>query len=209
MSSQPPKKSWADMVKSGLEGSPRPKAVMASSSPIRSSATPKKSQELPPQPQRLPQPAPPLPPIDSKSAVQPCFDTIKNRGYPLGFESKAQFEECMQELMSTAEAQGIICKGAGVRGSAVTFTSSNPFKVGQSFDSRGQGKSDIDAFLVSDEWLKCRPNGKGFFHPDKVAEKYPNLVAWGEKWSEKLGREITPAIFRSDAPAFDEPYIPF
>jgi hypothetical protein len=115
----------------------------------------------------------------------------------------------MQDFINTAEEEGIDCEGAGVRGSAATYTSSNPNKVGQYFDSRGKGKSDIDAFLVSDGWLKCRPDKKGFCHPAKVADEYPKLVACGKKWSDKLGREITPALFRHSAPAFDEPYIPY
>lgn len=200
MASPPPKKTWAELA-AGAADKPAPKpAAKSYEPPARTGAG---------EPRVQPKPAArPLPAGGSKP-VQPCFSALEERGYPLGFESRDQFESCMEDLCQAAQKQGIACKTVGVRGSAATYTSSNPHKKGQTFDSRGQGKSDIDAFIVSDSRLACRPNASGFFHPDKVAESYPKLAEWGEAWGEELGREITPGVHKSTSPALDEPYIAY
>ena len=208
MSTQPPvskPKTWTDLFKPTVQVTPPTAQILNKPSTTTQSVQPV---NLPPPPRVVPKPTTPLPSINSTSPVVPCFDSIRDRGYPLGFRSEEQFAECMNELYQAADNSGIESEGTGVRGSAATYTSSNPNKPGAYFDSRSK-RSDIDAFLVSDGWLECRPDRKGFVHPDKVAEAYPKLVEWGQKWSQKLGREITPAIFRSDASAFDGPYIPY
>ncbi|MCG2594424.1 hypothetical protein LZ009_16730 [Ramlibacter sp. XY19] len=200
MSSPPPKKTWAELAAAAADKPPSKPAGKSFAPPDKAGAGQAKTQ---------PKPADkPLPAASSKP-VQPCFSSLDERGYPLGFENRDQFETCMEELCQTAQKQGIACKTVGVRGSAATYTSSNPNKKGQHFDSRGKGKSDIDAFIVSDSRLECRPNKTGFFHPDKVADAYPKLAEWGEAWSEELGREITPAVHKSTSPALDEPYIAY
>lgn len=164
----------------------------------------------PPAPRTVPEKPPrtSLPPASSRAAVTPCFDSLKERGYPLGFQSESQFIECMQELCEAAKDDRIEVQEAGVRGSAATYNSMNPNKTGQHFDSRGKGKSDIDAFIVTKSHLNSRPSREGFFHPDKLKE-YPALVKWSEDWSKKLGRDIEPAAFISTAPALKEQYIKF
>jgi hypothetical protein len=197
----PPRKSWLDVASASLPAEKQKPADPAQSSPAKTVAA---------QPKAEPKPAAKtLPASSSKSSVKPCFSSLDERGYPLGFESRETFEACMEDLCKTAKGQGIPCKTVGVRGSAATYTSSNPNKKGQYFDSRGKGKSDIDAFIVSDKRLDCRPNRDGFFHPDKVAESYPALAQWGEDWSEKLGREISPGIHKSTSPALAEDYIAY
>lgn len=44
-------------------------------------------------------------------------------------------------------------------------------------------------------------------HPDKVKQAYPKIEEWNQKWSKKLGREVTAGAFRSDAPAMKQPKI--
>jgi hypothetical protein len=194
----PPKPTWAQLAAKSLPDQ-KPKEQPRKAPPLKTAA---------PKPKVEPKTAKPLPKTASKS-VQPCFATLKERGYPLGFEDRESFEECMEDLCQTAHDQGIACKTVGVRGSAATYTSSNPHKKGQHFDSRGKNKSDIDAFIVSDTKLECRPNRTGFFHPDKVAESYPALAGWGQDWTEELGREITPGVHKSTSPALKEPYIAY
>jgi hypothetical protein len=197
----PPKKSFLDAAKTSLPPKQDKPVDKAAEAPAKAVA---------PQPKAVPKPATKtLPASSSKTSVKPCFSTFKERGYPMGFKDKEEFESCMQDLCNTAQEQGIACKTVGVRGSAATYTSSSPHKKGQHFDSRGKGKSDIDAFIVTDTPLDSWPNKYGFFHPLDVAEEFPELAEWGEGWGKKLGREITPAVHKSWAPALKEPYIAY
>lgn len=201
MSSPPPKKTWAELAAAANEKKPEPRKPAG-----KSFAPPDKSAAG--EPKAQPKPADKPLPATSSKPVQPCFSSLKERGYPLGFESQAQFDECMQDLCATAQQQGIECAVVGVRGSAATYESRNPRKKGQYFDSRRK-KSDIDAFIVTDSYVKCRPDRKGFCHPDRVAESYPTLDKWGEEWGKELGREITPAIHKPESPALKEDYIAY
>jgi hypothetical protein len=197
----PPKKSFLEAAKAAVPAGKDKPADKARQEPAKNVA---------PQPKAEPKPAAKtLPASSSKSSVKPCFSSLKERGYPLGFESRDQFEACMEDLCQEAQKRGVACKTVGVRGSAATYTSNNPHKKGHYFDKKGEGKSDIDAFIVSDSRLDCRPNRDGFFHPDKVAESYPDLAQWGQDWSNELGRDITPGVHKSTSPALKEDYIAY
>jgi hypothetical protein len=125
----------------------------------------------------------------------------QDRGYPLGFKDKAEFDECMGELETALSDSGIPTTAVGVRGSSVTFNSNNPNKVGSYFDKKGKGKSDIDVFFVSKGFLKVAPSNKGVFYDDAVAAAYPLIDAWNDKWSKKLKppRKVAVAGFRPSA----------
>ncbi|MFN7922240.1 MAG: hypothetical protein U0Q16_19205 [Bryobacteraceae bacterium] len=122
------------------------------------------------------------------------------RGYPLGFCDRQQFEECMQDLCNTAHACGIPCDTVGMRGSAVTFWSKSPHKKGHFFDQTGWKKSDLDAFIVS-RALKQGANAVGFVHPNWIENSYPELEDWSVKWSRLLDRDISVAGFVAGARA--------
>ena len=123
---------------------------------------------------------------------------IQARGYPLGFKDKAEFDQAMGELKSALEQEGVKFSAIGVRGSSVTVNSNNPKKKGSYFDKRGKGKSDIDVFFVTTDRLKSAPSKKGIFYDKDVAEQYPAISAWNQKWSAKLkpARKVAVAGFR-------------
>jgi hypothetical protein len=58
--------------------------------------------------------------------------------------------------------------------------------------------SDVDVFveLADDVAISASKKIPGFIHPDKMMKEYPALRTWSEKWSKKLGREITPGGFK-------------
>jgi hypothetical protein len=162
----------------------------------------------PPPPKAVPKPVPKPPPV-VVGAVVPCTDPL-NRGWPLGFESEEQFQVCMNELYKACEESGITVKYVGVRGSAATYKSRNPHKKGQTFDSKGKGRSDIDAFFVTTDFFDdIRPNKDGFFHPDKMNREFPALKEWGKKWTKTLRRDITPGAFRPSAAAMNQDRISY
>ncbi len=107
----------------------------------------------------------------------------------------------MSELQTALTDSGIKASAVGVRGSSVTFKSNNPNKVGSYFDKKGKGKSDIDVFFVTTDRLKCAPSKKGIFYDSAVAEKYPAIDAWNDKWSKKLvpPRKVAAAGFKPSA----------
>jgi len=115
------------------------------------------------------------------------------KNFPRGFRDRSQYDKAMQELKEAAVKDGISDAQPGVRGSSVTGRSHN--KPDRPFDG-GTKPSDIDAFIQTDSSLSSF-NKNGFAHPDKVARNFPNLKAWGEKWSNELGREVTPAIWKN------------
>ncbi len=106
----------------------------------------------------------------------------------------------MTELESALKDEGIPVSSVGVRGSSVTYHSNNPKKVGSFFDKRGKGTSDIDVFFVTKAHLKPQPSKTGFFSDKKIAEKYPKIDAWNNKWTGQLGRKVAAAGFRPTAP---------
>ena len=201
-------KSWADILKgSSSPTTTSPKTVTSSpvTTPVDTSKT-----TSPPPPLVTPKPTAKPSPTKSTKPVTTCpSPSPLERGYPMGFDSKEQFEECMQSLCDKLSDMGISCSELGVRGSAATFQSNNPNKKGQYFDSRGKGKSDVDAFFVTDDRLKCYPSKVGFFHPDKVKAEYPDIDDWNDEWSKKLGRKIEAAAFKSSADALTEDYISY
>lgn len=131
------------------------------------------------------------------------------RGYPMGFRNKEQFEQCMQSLCAAVANSGISCSSVGVRGTAATFNSNNPYKPGHYFDKKGKGTSDLDVFFVTDERLACAPSAAKFFHPDKIESNYPKIAEWSEEWTGTLGRETTAGAFKSSALALGEDHIAY
>jgi hypothetical protein len=94
------------------------------------------------------------------------------------------------------EKEGIAVSAVGVRGSSVTVISNNPNKRGKRFDG-GKKASDIDAFFVPKGFLKCSPSGGGQFRDDDVAEEYPAISDWNQKWSEILNRPVAAAGWKA------------
>lgn len=192
-----PNPSWADIV-------------AANTAPSSQSHAP--SAPIPPAPPPIHQPVMgPTLATTSVSAVETCKKKIAARGFPNGFSTREEFRACMQDLCDTANAQGIVVKVVGVRGTAATFKSANPNKPGHHFDKKGPNSSDIDIFFVTDSFLAnpARPNKHGFVHPDKIAEAYPDIEGWNQEWTTKLGRDATAAAFRSASPALTEPHVPY
>jgi hypothetical protein len=128
--------------------------------------------------------------LDEKEALA-IAEKIQKRGFPLGFTSMEEFQQCMDDLINALKDSDIPWVAVGVRGSSVTFFSRNPSKKGNYFDSNPAEPSDIDVFVIVGQrtYLKAQPNANGFVHPDKMKEKYPALGEWSQKWSAKLQRE--------------------
>jgi len=115
---------------------------------------------------------------------------------PRGFNDAEQFTQVGSELKIALQESGIQFSNIGVRGSAVTNVSSK----GGAFRETALGNlksSDIDVYveLTQEIGLKASENIEGFIHPGKLFEKFPALEKWSEKWSQVLGREITPGAF--------------
>jgi hypothetical protein len=181
-------KSFADVVKASKAKDPAPSKV----------AAPAKV----PTPAVLPVAAVKPPPVAVASGVASCpSPSPQERGYPLGFKDKAEFDDCMGELDTALAEEGIDASAVGVRGSSVTFKSNNPNKKGSYFDKRGKGKSDIDVFIVTKDYLKVKPSKKGIFYDKDMAAAYPKIDAWNKKWSGKLDpkRKVAVAGFRPAA----------
>jgi len=182
-----PKLTWAQIV-----GSKKDDAPVVTSGPPPG----------PPTPSVVPTPTIKPPPVTVSGGVASCpSPSPQDRGYPLGFKDKTEFDQCMSELEAALTDSGINADAVGVRGSSVTFMSNNPNKVGSYFDKKGKGKSDIDVFFVTTDRLKCAPSKKGMFRDSDVAEKYPAIDAWNDKWSKKLNppRKVAAAGFKPSA----------
>ncbi len=118
------------------------------------------------------------------------------RPVPRGFSNAEQYAQCMKELNEALAKSGVTDAKIGVRGSAVTGQSSKggPFRMKA---EGGRPPSDVDVFIESDQLTGKLNTRNGFAHPDKVMKDNPALEQWSERWSTKLGREITPAGFES------------
>jgi len=185
------KKSFLDVVKANLPKDSTPSPAVSSSAPVTV-----------PSPSVVPKPAIKPPPVTTAKSSASCAPkTPKERGFPLGFKDKAQFDECMGELATALSDEGIDATAVGVRGSSVTFKSMNPRKKGSFFDKRGKGASDIDVFFVTDDRLKPRPTKSGMFHDSDMAANYPKIDEWNKKWSDKLDpkRKVAAAGFKPGA----------
>jgi hypothetical protein len=68
----------------------------------------------------------------------------------------------------------------------------------------------VDVFIELKEDIDLTDSKSipGFIHPDKLAKRYPALKQWSKKWTQKLGREITPGAFKPDT-FTDKDIIPF
>lgn len=163
---------------------------------------------LAPKPRYTPAPVE-KPPEMSAGAIENCKKKIAARGFPNGFKSKEEFEECLAELCSLIEASGIPVKAAGVRGMAASYKSLNPGRVGHHFDKNGPRTSDVDAFFMTEARLKlgARPSAAGVFQPADVAAAFPEVAGWSERWTERLGRPVTAAAFTS-LESLKELYVP-
>lgn len=122
------KPSWAQVVASSTS----PPPIQTSGQQPSSTAQPPSSS--PPPPKLTPVPVKKPGPVTTSKPVAPCTNP-QARGWPLGFESEQQFVECMDELEQACKDSGIALKGSAVRGSVATYTSRNPHKKGQHFDS--------------------------------------------------------------------------
>ncbi len=112
---------------------------------------------------------------------------------PKGFASQEQFAQAGAELEAALQQAGIKYTNIGVRGSAVTNVSSK----GGGFRETAIGNlkaSDIDVFIELAQKVGLNASGKteGFIHPMKLMKEFPALQQWSQKWSEILGRQITP-----------------
>ncbi|NLW47278.1 MAG: hypothetical protein GXY86_08080 [Firmicutes bacterium] len=113
---------------------------------------------------------------------------------PRGFSSAGQVKQCTVELEQALSKSGLKVKSIQVRGSAATGVS----RKGGNFRMEAQNglkPSDIDVgieFSDTVQNITTSKNQLGFIHPDKMMKNFPELKAWSEKWSEILGREITP-----------------
>lgn len=120
------------------------------------------------------------------------------RSIPFGFKDEEEYNQCMGELQDTLEKEGITDATIGVRGSAVTGVSSK----GGAFRWAAEGgkeASDVDVFVESGQLTEGMSESKsipGFVKPEKVMAEHPALEEWSDKWSGKLGREITPGAFK-------------
>jgi hypothetical protein len=113
------------------------------------------------------------------------------RTVPLGFKQEPQFLSAAQELRDALKASGINDATVGVRGSSVTGYS---LTKGTQFGSQ----SDIDFFVESGQLTdgyKVSKNIPGFVHPNKILPDYPLLQEWATKWTNILGRDVTPGAF--------------
>lgn len=146
----------------------------------------------------------------SPAAIENCKKKIAARGFPNGFRSKEQFEECMAELYALLQARGIPVKAVGVRGMAATYKSANPDRVGHHFDRNGSRSSDVDAFFATESLLRvdARPNRAGILLPSDVAAAFPEIGDWSVRWTATLRRPVSAAAFTS-LEALKELYVPF
>ena len=59
-------------------------------------------------------------------------------------------------------------------------------------------QSDIDFFIESEQLTdgySTSQNIPGFVHPGKILPDYPLLQQWPTKWTNVLGRDVTPGAF--------------
>jgi hypothetical protein len=113
------------------------------------------------------------------------------RSVPLGFQNEVQFSAAVNELQDALRASGINDAVVGVRGSSVTGQS---IIKGTSFGPL----SDIDFYVESGQLTqgyKTSTNIPGFVNPNKILPDYPLLDEWSRKWSNTLGRDVTPGGF--------------
>ena len=94
-------------------------------------------------------------------------------------------------------AHGISDATVGVRGSSVTGFGGNPKSptFGQPFGPT----SDIDLFVESTQAVNAFKKQPGFVHPDKMIDAFPGLDAWSQRWSDILGRPVSPAAWKPGA----------
>ncbi|WP_046243446.1 hypothetical protein [Hymenobacter terrenus] len=116
---------------------------------------------------------------------------------PFGFPNSEEFVQAGEDLKAALKESSLAYKSIGVRGSSVTGLSSK----GGSFRTKAQNglnPSDVDVFIeLSDDIdLTDSKSIPGFIHPDKIAKRYPALKQWSKKWTQKLGREISPGVFK-------------
>jgi hypothetical protein len=113
------------------------------------------------------------------------------RTVPLGFSQEPHFLNAAQELHDVLKASGINDATIGVRGSSVTgYSLTKGTKFGP--------QSDIDFFVESaqlTDGYKASKNIPGFVHPNKILPDYPLLQDWATKWTNTLGRDVTPGAF--------------
>ena len=109
---------------------------------------------------------------------------------PRGFTGPDQFKKAVSELKAAAAHHGATDTQVGVRGSSVTGVSSTgkPFRP----------ESDIDFYVESSHLTTGLPTSDkvpGMVKPRILMENYPALQDWSTRWSETLGRDVTPAGF--------------
>ncbi|MFT4171341.1 MAG: LysM peptidoglycan-binding domain-containing protein [Rhodocyclaceae bacterium] len=119
------------------------------------------------------------------------------RTVPLGFESEAQFIKASQELQTALRNSGIDDAVVGARGSSVTGITNNP--KSENFGNPFGPDSDVDFFVQSQKLVDGFKKTPDFIHPEQVIKKYPELAKWSARWTEILGREITPAAWKPGA----------
>lgn len=127
--------------------------------------------------------------------VQPSVAGVPINGAtrtaPLGFTPEEQFLTAAQQLQGALRQSGITDATVGVRGSSVTGYS---LTKGTQFGPR----SDIDFFVESQQLTggySTSKNIPGFVHPNKILPDYPLLQDWATKWTNILGRNVTPGAF--------------
>ena len=140
--------------------------------------------------------------------------TLHEKAIPLGFPDSKTLHEAIEDLSEILKAASIGFGRFGVRGSSVTGKS-NKAGTGEGgfFRLHAQtkkGASDIDLFFELDDdiaGLTVSTQQPGFIHPDKLTKKVKGLKEWSKKWTQKLGREVTPGAFKIgdyDQDAFTE-----
>ncbi|SDJ82379.1 LysM peptidoglycan-binding domain-containing protein, partial [Variovorax sp. OV700] len=115
-----------------------------------------------------------------------------SRTVPLGFEGEAQFLRAGGELDAALRASGINDATIGVRGSSVVGGSA---RKGTQFGPQ----SDVDFWVESAALTEGRPTStaiEGMVNANRVMKAYPELRAWSQRWTDALGRKITPAGFQ-------------
>jgi len=112
--------------------------------------------------------------------------------YPMGFDTKAQFEQATKELRETLKQSGISDVDAlGVRGSSATGWSD---RKGRAFGP----DSDVDYFVESamaTKGLRQSEDIPGFVHPSRLRAAFPLLGRWADRWSGRLGRKVSTGGF--------------
>jgi hypothetical protein len=114
------------------------------------------------------------------------------RTVPLGFSDNSQFLDAAGDLHAALEASGVSDATVGVRGSSVTGFSA---KKGTTFGPQ----SDIDFFVESGQLTDGYTTSKnipGFVHPNKILPDYAPLQSWADRWTQALGRDVTPGAFK-------------